>query len=199
MLDDLDRMMTQEKSIDWKKINYEVLLLSIFWHDVWKSLKQPTNKRKMIYQNFWDGMGSMRVFGKRAKLFSIDKPTVREVKYAIRKHSGIQFLPKTTIESKILRDLDRLEEWSVNRLFEGLSLMEQSQYLTPKLVKVAKFYFEHWMMRHSRKHMYFPWTDKEIVIRRKIFISQAKDLLVSFAKKFLTPQPTTSSFFADKN
>ncbi len=179
MLDDLNAFMTSDSEINWKKINFEILLLSICWHDTWKSKKFPRSKKAMLYHNLVDGLGSMRVFGKHSKQFNLTKFVSNKTKYAIRKHSSFQFLPKRTLEAKILRDLDQLEEWSIVRVDEALGSSQKFMDLLEKVFNMAKYYFEHKMLTATDKKFYFRWSKKQFAKRRGVYLLKVGELMSS--------------------
>ncbi len=194
ILKNLGKFMDESREINWSKINYELLLLSICWHDVWKSGRVLNSGHKALYHQFYEGLGSMRVFGKLTKYHSLDKKLVRKVKYSIRKHSMFQFLPTRNTETKILKDLDRLEEWSIPRLRWALGAISDWHTMSPRLVNVGKFYFEHWMLpRHTKKN-YFQWTTGRINFKKPAYSREVRRLLHEFARKNfnLLPRPSLS-------
>ena len=172
ILDDLQRFKLEDDEVKWSTVNFEVLLLAICWHDTWKSFKFPHSKKAMLYHNFVDGLGSMRLFSKRVKRLNLEKKIINKAKYAIRKHSSFQILPKRTLESKILRYLDQLEEWSVDRVKEALGSSPKFQELLAKLYNLAKYYFEHKMLTSTDKKYYFAWSKSQFRDRKNQFISQ---------------------------
>jgi len=180
---DLNRFLQEESQIDKSKINFEVLLLSICWHDVWKSKRFPTDIISLIFDQIWDGLGSMNMFTKRASKLKLEQKLIRSVKYSIRKHARFQILPTKTIEAKILRDLDGLEEWSLIRL-ESL----KKRYLVPgktnpklvKLARLAKFWFDCFMAKATDSRFYFQWSKSEFRKRKKAYRKEVDKLLLKY-------------------
>jgi hypothetical protein len=120
MLADLKRFLDLEKG--QKKVNPEVLLLSTAWHDSWKSGRVAGNEIELLYHQFMDGLGSVALFEDAAKKQGLASDLIQQVSYAIRKHAHFQFTPIQTEEAKLLRDLDDLDLWSVERLNLGKDL-----------------------------------------------------------------------------
>ncbi|RJQ37332.1 hypothetical protein C4559_03760 [Candidatus Microgenomates bacterium] len=180
ILDDLNAFLKENKEIDINKINYEVLLLSICWHDTWKSKRFPGSIGLLFYQLIKDGTGSMALFKRYAKKTTLDKEILKETKYAIKKHGEFQILPRKTLESKILKDLDLLEKWSLERL-KPL----EKKYLVPekinlKLLRLAKFYFDHFLFPMKKSKFYFKWSQIEFKKRKTFFLTRAKKLLKEY-------------------
>jgi len=184
MLDDLDCLLKEEKAIDQKKINFEVLLLAIFWHDIWRSYRFPLNVISLLFGNVRDGKGSMTMFSKIAEVVGLDKQTTKEVKYAIRKHSSLQFLPLKTVEGKLLKDLDGLEEWSWERIQPLKEKYLVFGTIDLKLLRLAKFYFDHFMVKDAVTSFYFDWSKKEFSERKKAYLKEVKKLLEEYKDLF---------------
>src|SRR3989344_7636142 len=90
-----------------QKIDFQVLLLSICWHDVWISKRIPKNLIHLTFHQIVEGLGSALIFKKYALKAKLNKKLLRSVYYAIRKHSSFQVIPPFTLEAKILIDLDK--------------------------------------------------------------------------------------------
>src|SRR5688572_20647553 len=58
-----------EQSYDLKdKVRYNVMLLAICWHDVWKANRNLSNNfLMMLYENTYDGFKSARIYKKVSK------------------------------------------------------------------------------------------------------------------------------------
>lgn len=135
-----------EKSELSKKVNPEAVLLSISWHDAWKSQRLAKNSLELLYHQWMDGLGSVQLFEQAAKSAKISADLTRQVSYAIRKHAQFQFAPVKTIEAQVLRDLDNLDLFSTERFQRGkelfifgskmktkffLSMLDRQQFHTP--------------------------------------------------------------------
>lgn len=199
ILDDLHRMRRECREIDWSKVDFNVLLMSICWHDVWVSRWNPKSKKKGAVGRFYEGIGSMRVLNKKSKELHLDPKIIKKVKYSIRKHSYLQFIPRLTIESKILHDLDKLEEWSIKRLYLGMGEIKDLLSFSPNTIRLYKFYLEHIMLKKNFGNYTYLWSQREFIIRRKAFLHEVSVIFHQLANLLLHPQPTASSFLADKN
>lgn len=199
ILDDLHRMRTECSEINWPKVDFNVLLLSICWHDTWVSRFDLKNKRKGAFGRLYEGIGSMRILNRKSKQLMLDPKVIKKVKYAIRKHSYLQFMPRLTIESKILHDLDKLEEWSIKRLYLGMGSVQSLLSFTPNTIHLYKFYFEHVMLKKNFGNYTYDWSKKQFVIRKKLFLKEVSRIFSELANLLLHPQPTASSLLADKN
>ncbi len=118
MLQDFSFMLKKDEHL-LSMINPEVVVLSICWHDSWKAGRLARNNLELLYHQFWDGLGSVRIFERAAKTAHLKAELRSEVSYSIRKHAHFQFLPIRTLEAKILRDLDDLDLWSQERISRG--------------------------------------------------------------------------------
>ena len=99
------------------KIDFNILLPAIYWHDVWIAGKKTTSLIKLIYYQLVEGIGSSILFKDYAQTVSLSRKLTRNITYAIRKHSSIQILPIFQIEAQILADLDKIELWNSKRFF----------------------------------------------------------------------------------
>lgn len=140
-----------------KKINFEILLLSICWHDVWKTQRMTLNPIKLIYYQLYEGIGSLIIFMQHATGM-IDNHTIAEVNYSIRKHAQFQFFPLTSIESIILKDIDDLDILNPKRM----------KYLISKantVNKPTKWFGLYWLRRlaseKSVKNLQLTWTKRK--------------------------------------
>jgi hypothetical protein len=203
MLDILDEFISGDRHLNWHRVDFEVLILSICWHDCWKSLRRPASKRAGVYHMVAEGWGSYRMFGQRTKKFHLDPLLVKQTKYAIRKHSVVQFLPRRTMESRILQDVDHLEEWSAVRLREGVGDSKTIAELSPKLVKLYQFYFNHWMARKHHAKFNYQWPQSIYKKRQQEFVKEAGLIMKSLVQYWFNrrpeTQPTASSLLSDKN
>lgn len=118
MLHDFSFLLKTEEAVA-QALNPEVVILSICWHDTWKAGRVGQSSLDLLIHQFWDGLGSLRIFERAAKAADLDPELRKQVSYAIRKHAHFQFLPIRTLEAKVLRDLDDLDLWSEERLERG--------------------------------------------------------------------------------
>ncbi len=181
ILKDLDSMLSAGEFIGKESLNFEILLLSIVWHDAWRTLRFQDSVYQIIKNGFWEGIGSERMFANVANVVGLDKELIKKTKYAIRKHSYFQFLPIKTLEAKILHDLDCLEGWSLERV-EPL----KQRYLIlgsidVKWLRIASFYFYRFMFREKESKYYFEWSKKEFLKRKEAYIKEINKFLAEFS------------------
>jgi len=180
ILDNLDKFLDENKEISESEIDFAVLLLAICWHDVWRSGKTQKGVRTLLYQELYEGIGSMRVLGKNSEALKLDDQVVKKAKYAIRKHTRFQLFSHKTLESKLLFDMDTLENWSIDRIDRAFVKFGGIDNVPPFLFRVGKFFFEHMMLNRSSNKLFFTWSRKEYEERRAVFLSE----LIKLAQKY---------------
>jgi hypothetical protein len=135
------------------EVDREVLLLALYWHDVWKSQIKP-NWGNYLFLQLYDGLGSMLMFKKYARMVSLPPEMIRSVSYAIRKHSTFQGLPRKSMEAKLLWDMDTLDIWNSQRtqaVFEDLGSIN---------ITAFDSYIRY--MKKAGFRLYFEWTRNEV-------------------------------------
>lgn len=161
-----------------KCIDLEILILSIAWHDVWRASFVPRNVLELLYSFWWDGMGSENAFKQYAKTTSLSPEMIKKVGYAIRKHHSVQFLPRTTVEAKVLKDCDELEIWSIKR---AETMYEYAlEYLTALGMKRAMKRYIHLKIHRSVKTVYFKTTATLLEQKMKVFLREFDEEIASF-------------------
>ena len=158
------------------RINFEVLLVSICWHDVWKSMRMPDDILSVFVNQVWDGWGSARIFKKEVGLKDEEEGKLRKVFWIIGNHPRdmtIHIPFRMYLETKILKDMDRLERWNLKRhddFFEKLLVVrdEKNQKYVNWLIKFFKEKYTLWS--DSDKKYYFQWTKQEFKKRRDIYL-----------------------------
>lgn len=181
IFDSLNSLLKYSPTIK-KTVNFEILIPAICWHDTWRSQRFYTSKPAFLYTTFFDGLGSARLFRRKAEKLLINKKLIRQITYAIRKHSAVQLLPSNTMAAKILWDLDLLDEWSKQRLNSIEDTYLKPQLLSPRVIKIAKFYFDHYMIRAHESAFYLPWVQNEFELRKEDYISQVQKLTEEYTK-----------------
>ncbi|MDP2861126.1 MAG: hypothetical protein Q8N98_05490 [bacterium] len=175
LLDDLDLLLADEPLIDKSAVNFSVLLLAVFWHDIWKAKRFPTTPLTFLFDQLWDGIGSRIIFLREAKRWSVEKAIIFPAAYAIRKHGRFEILPHKTLEAKILWDLDRLETWSLARI-EHAKKRYFSFAPNRQILRLGKFYFNHFMAHETEKAFYFPWSKNEFRGKREEWLAEVKKI-----------------------
>lgn len=177
LLRNADRLLEQEQGLR-QKVNLEVLVLSIVWHDVWRAGFIPKNAVELLYAFLWDGMGSKKLFVHHAKKFGLKPQTMKATGYAIQKHHSVQFLPRKTLEAKILKDCDELELWSLARA--KIMYTFALEYLnTLGMKKLSKRYLN-MKLESSIKTVYFQTTARLLEQRMKVFLKEFDEEINTF-------------------
>jgi hypothetical protein len=99
-----------------RTINFDVLTLAVCWHDVYKAANGSNKIIRLIYNQFVEGIASSKIFRKNAKKYNFSRNILKQVCYAIRKHSHIQLLPRMTAEARVLYDGDKIDSNNYIRL-----------------------------------------------------------------------------------
>jgi hypothetical protein len=199
ILKDLDIMLSEDHEINWEKVNFNVLLLAITWHDIWKAQRLPKSRKKLVYYWFAEGIGSMRLFSKETKKYHLDPLISKKVRYAIRKHPPFQFLPKRTIESKILKSLDELEDFSIDRFKEGLNSIHELSEVSPRLASFFRLYYQHWISHKNGYGNKYSWSRIEYQKRKHVFFSQIWPTLRDYLKNISKSNPQLHFSLPAKN
>jgi hypothetical protein len=134
-------------------IDREVLLLALYWHDVWKSQIKP-NWGNYLFLQLYEGLGSMFMFRTYASKIDLAPETIRSVSYAIRKHSAVQGVRARTLEAQLLWDVDTLDIWNLQRTRTAL------QDLGRVPVSALDAYIRY--VKKADSHLYFEWTRNEV-------------------------------------
>ena len=160
------------------------LVLAICWHDVWKSSRFPTRFHTFMVDQYWDGVGSMQLFARAAKRTKLPRPVYQNARYAIRVHGKFRKWPLRSIESRILKDIDRLDQWSSARLERLKSkYLSTIDTLQPRHLAIAKFYFRFFLVRQHDNQYYFPWTKQEFAKRKAAHLVEIRRLIQEYDTK----------------
>jgi len=133
-----------EKNPEYKdELNFEAILIAIFWHDMWKVERKSKNIFILIAGLFFEGILSSRIFMKEAVAVGYDKKQSSSVSRIIREHVFFSFI-RPTLESKIFHDIDQLdsEDWQRQ---QNIKKLADNRPLINLLYKVQgylpKFYY----------------------------------------------------------
>lgn len=159
----LDKFLIKHKKIK-NKLDLKAVFLSLSWHDTWKAKRNPNNVFVIIYNQMVEGLMASRLFNKEAKKYNIDKSTIQKAAYAIRKHSSLQFLKRKNLESKVLKDIDKID--SVN--FQRFLYAKNKNFRFHK--KRHLFLIHLYISKISRDAYNFAWTKDFLKKERKNFI-----------------------------
>lgn len=173
ILDTLDDLIRNELFLK-DSVDFNILLISIFWHDVWRSRLFAKGILSMIFIQFFEGMGSFFVFRKFAKKEGLPREIISKIGYSIRKHSQFQFLPLKTLEAMVLADTDGVCEFSFGRLRKLADKFLFVKKPNRVLLRAGKFYFEKFMKSENHFRPYFLWAKKEGDRRKKIYFNEVE-------------------------
>ncbi len=148
MLGNLDYLIRKQKQI-LNKLNMEVMVLSLLWHDIWNSHQKVVGFFNLLSNQIIEGLKSAGIFWKYALRTKLDKKLALNVYYAIRKHSSFQLMPLFTLESKVLVDLDKIELWNSFRLFKDKTIYVANKSFYQKYVVRFYYYYSYKMGLYS--------------------------------------------------
>lgn len=177
IVQNLNDFLANTQELKKEDINFNVLLPAICWHDSWKSMRFPKNLFHLAYHMYMDGIGSSKLFKKATKNKQIPKKMKKEIAYAIKKHAMLQFRKPKTIEAKLLKDMDKLDEWALERLKEVEKKMLKDLHLNKKTIRLAIFYFKRKMLKTKESKFHFEWSKKEFQKRKQIYIDYVSEYI----------------------
>lgn len=161
----LDEFLIKHKKIK-KRLDLKAVFLAICWHDAWKAKHDPKTIGSIIYNQIMEGLLAAKLFKKESKKYAMDKSTIEKAAYAIRKHSTVQILKRKTLESKVLKDIDKID--SVN--FERFLYAKNKNFRFHK--RRHLFLINLYISRISRDAYNFGWTKDILVLKRSNFIER---------------------------
>jgi len=155
------------------KIDKEILVLAVYWHDVWKSQIKP-NWGNYLFLQLYEGLGSMFMFKTYARSVDLAPETIQSVSYAIRKHSAIQGLRAKTLEAQLLWDVDTLDAWNTQRTCSAFR----------NLGRIHISAFDSYMryMKRAGFQLYFDWTRNEVKKIAPLFFAEMAKFRESLLK-----------------
>ncbi len=180
LLHNLGELLKREKNLG--NINFDVLLISIIWHDIWRARHFYRNPATLLWQNLYEGVGSSLIAKKEMTKAGLPDNTIKKVAYAIRKHAEFQILKRKTTESKLLADVDELGRWDIKRSRYAESVLIDAKKPNFKLLKLAEWYFDHFMRPANADGLYFSWSKKEF---RKLKRNYIKEVSANVKSKYL--------------
>ncbi len=159
----LDSLINSSLQVKKQEINWNILIPALCWHDTWKSRRVPTGPFSVIVDQLWDGLGSMKLFERRAKELGLNKKTIDSIKYVIRKHAKIQFLKRNTIEAKVMNDIDRLDEFSPERSESIRHQVFNPENINRRIYYMGLVYWHLFLKKKSTKTFYYDWSKEEFL------------------------------------
>jgi hypothetical protein len=178
MYDLLDQFLANEKGVSKILINFDVLLVAISWHDVWKATRRGKSFFDFLYSLYWDGFGSARIFIKHNH--NLEPKVFNQTYYAVRRHGPPRWFLKKTLELKILRDLDGLEEWSLMRLEGLVRQYENNRTAIHRLGRWLKIYFDMVLKKQKDNKYYFAWSKEEFLRKKEAYVKRVNELILRY-------------------
>lgn len=153
-----------------KSVNLKVVFLSILWHDCWRSKKDAQGPFSLLWYTIAENRACSRLFLKHARKMKIKQKTAKEIAYCLRKHCTFILFTPRTLEAKILRALDKMDEYCENRM---LLLVKKFLIVKPiraYYLKQAKLAIRLFVKPDSEDIHYFKWIEKRILKKKDRFI-----------------------------
>ena len=177
LLDILDQFINWEKDIR-PRINFDILILALLWHDIWKAKIKVKSTFGLIWAFLWDGHGSARIFTTENKS-KIPPDIFKSALYAIKVHGPSIGNPKT-LEAKILKDIDGLDEWSAERLDALVKHFLGSKQESRRMIRLLKLYYNLVLKKQKANKYYFLWPQEEFTRRRDVYLAKIDILLKKY-------------------
>lgn len=173
LLNYLDDFMTAPdfKTIE-SQVDLKVLYISLVCHDMWRSQKDAHTSLQLLWYTIWEYIGSQKMFTELAKKYNLDAIVMRKVRYSIKKHVQFIFFPPKTIESRILKAIDELDQLSEERiaLLEKKFLLDRP--ITAYYLRQAKFATKLFAETAGGAARYFPSIQNEINKKKQVIIKR---------------------------
>jgi hypothetical protein len=144
-------------------IDKEILVLALYWHDVWKSQIKP-NLKNYLFLQLYEGLGSMFMFKTYAHSVDLAPEMIRSVSYAIRKHSAVQGFRAKTLEAQLLWDVDTLDIWNTQRTRDALQSMGR--------IHISAFDAYVRYVKRAGSRFYFEWSRNEVRKIAPLFLEE---------------------------
>ena len=160
MFTGLSRFVDENKDLE---IDFETLLISISWHDIWRATNFQPNLVGALRSHFTEGRNAAKSTAEEMAKAGFEQNLIDRVRYCVGKHPDPQFAKRESLESQILHDLDHMDSWSEERLQEikgYLSDSSKGKYVLPLLKRVKgtilskanhKYYFDSSQRERDRR------------------------------------------------
>lgn len=164
------------------RVNMEMLMLAIVWHDSWTAKNVPKNFFQMLWQYIYEGWGSARIFIREAKREGLEERKIKKIAYAIRKHPSSCWRGPKSLEGKILRDVDNIDQWKWKRIAGLVKEMAKDgiDKEEKKRMRLAKIYFEKVMKKRLVKDIFFEWSKKKFVREKETYLKKVEGLMEKY-------------------
>ncbi len=160
-------------------VDLKVIFIAILWHDCWRAHKETEHCVPLFWLTVYEGIGASRHFDRAARSAGVEPAFCKAVTYAIRKHSLFQFWPIKTLEAKILKVVDALDMYSLDRtyLLEKKYLLDRP--ITPATYNVGLIVIRLFAQKDPRPSHYFEWSQK-LAELRPAYLSRARKELAEY-------------------
>ena len=186
LFSELDVFLKKESSVSVKNIDFNVLLPSICWHDVWKGKDVQTNK---FYITMYRDWAESTLSGKTFKTFvknnyknEISKQQVNKINHCIKKHSRLtkkfpkffeNYLFKVKyVEAKILSDIDILDSFSLVRMKQLVEHHIKSETFDFRLFIVAKWWIYLFVISAKDSNLFYAYAKNEFKSRHQNLVQE---------------------------
>jgi hypothetical protein len=174
LFDALNLLLSNDANLRHQTINFTILLSAICWHDVWKAGHIPKSIPQLLYDQYRDGPGSSILFKDYSQNTSLRTEERDAILYAIRVHGNFRVLPLATKESKILKDIDNLDQWSLIRVTHASRLLNKRKSKRNQQISMAYLYFYIFMALQTKRKYHYTWAKQEFIRRKSVYIAQLK-------------------------
>ena len=170
---DLDKFVEENKELE---VDFETLLISLSWHDVWRATNFKPNLIDLLISNYREGTNAAKLVTMEMEKEGFGQNLTDKVKYCVERHPGPHpsETKRETIESRILHDLDQMDSWSGGRLQEIKNYISENpkgKYLLPMLRMGKSF-----ILKAASHGYYFKSSQRERDIRYPEFVKQVEEL-----------------------
>jgi len=173
MIFDLDKFVEGNKDLE---IDFETLLISISWHDVWIAQNFRPNLVDTLRSSYTEGPNAAKLVGVEMEKAGFEQNLIDNVKYCVENHPGPEAskTKRVTTESRILHDLDQMDSWSEERLKDIKSYLSGNPKgkLVLPLLRLGRSF----ILKAANHDYYFESSRREKDRRYPRFVKQVEEL-----------------------
>jgi len=164
-----------------EKLNFDIFVPAICWHDTWKAGRFTNDSLKVfIFDQYWDGLGSARKFSKHIKTYypTMDAKLYKEIKYSVRQHGGLSksLFGVKNIETKVLCDIDTLDLWSMKRIKSMADKYLNHEHVNKRSRGIVRYYVKKYLKVDDDK-FHFDWSKSEYLKKIKPILNEVEKIL----------------------
>ena len=158
------------------EIDFETLLISISWHDVWIAQNFRPNLVDTLRSSYTEGPNAAKLVGVEMEKAGFEQNLISNVKYCVENHPGPEAskTKRVTTESRILHDLDQMDSWSEERLKDIKSYLSGNP--KGKLVLPLLRFGRSLILKAANHDYYFESSRREKDRRYPRFVKQVEEL-----------------------